>query len=205
VQASADKIKPYIFSSFNNKPSSTFQLVVASVDWISKGISSLYQIKANVNLQTTNNFWQGSPSHFNVGCLHKLIVGPTWNPTFKGAQTANKSLTHIVEYSKLMMNVLCPELIVECSYIASSFQYFSSYNLRLVVEFTLILHSERECNASIIVEYKVALPQPHDLIVILTLKRAVPNHSHQLIVGYKCSNIFLNFCKDCRIFCEGVK
>ena len=76
VQASADKIKPYNVSSFSDKPSSTFQLVVASVDWLSKGISSLYQIKANANLQTTNNFQQGSPSHFNVGHLHELIVGP---------------------------------------------------------------------------------------------------------------------------------
>jgi hypothetical protein len=56
VQASADNIKPYNFSSFNDKPSSTFQLVVASVNWISKGISSLYRIKANANLQTTNDF-----------------------------------------------------------------------------------------------------------------------------------------------------
>jgi hypothetical protein len=90
---------------------------------------------------------------------------------------------HIVEYSKLMMKAFCPELIVECSYmIASSFQYFYSNDFRLVVEFTLILHSERECDASIIVRFKVALPQPHNLIVILMLKRAAPNHSHQLIV-----------------------
>jgi len=134
-----------------------------------------------------------------------LIVGPAWNPTFKGAQTANKSLTHIVEYSKLMMNAFCPKLIVECSYIASSFKYSSSNNFRLVVKFTLILHSERECNASIIVRFKVALPQPHDLIVIFMLKRAAPNHSHQLIVQCICSKISLHFCEDFRIFCEGVK
>ncbi len=34
---------------------------------------------------------------------------------------------------------------------------------------------------------------------------AAPNHSHQLIVEYKYSKILLHFCKDCRIFCEGVK
>jgi len=56
VQVSADNIKPYNVSSFNDTPSSTFQLVVASVDWISKGISSLYKIKANANLQTANDF-----------------------------------------------------------------------------------------------------------------------------------------------------
>jgi hypothetical protein len=82
VQASADKIKSNNVSSFDDKPSSTFQLVVVSVDWISKGITSLHQIKANANLQTTNNFRRGSPSHFNVCCLHELIVGPAWNPTF---------------------------------------------------------------------------------------------------------------------------
>jgi hypothetical protein len=35
--------------------------------------------------------------------------------------------------------------------------------------------------------------------------QAAPNHSHQLIVEYKYSKICLHFCKDCRIFCEGVK
>jgi hypothetical protein len=40
VQASANKIEPNNASSFNYKPSSTFQLVVASVDWKSKAISN---------------------------------------------------------------------------------------------------------------------------------------------------------------------
>jgi len=95
-------------SSFDDKPSSTFQLVVVSVDWISKGISNkpfrtlhLNRIKSkmpftfqlivgskqvhqkkpqrnNANLQTTNDFQGGSPSHFNVGCLHELIIGPEY-------------------------------------------------------------------------------------------------------------------------------
>jgi hypothetical protein len=56
VQASADKIKSNNVSSFDNKPSSTCQLVVVSVDWISRGITSLHQIKAIANLQTTNDF-----------------------------------------------------------------------------------------------------------------------------------------------------
>ncbi len=42
VQASADKIKPNNVSSFDSKPSSTFQIVVTSVNWISIGISSLH-------------------------------------------------------------------------------------------------------------------------------------------------------------------
>ncbi len=104
-----------------------------------------------------------------------------------------------------MMKVFHPELIVECSYISSSFHYILSYHFRLVVEFTLILHCERECDASIIVGYKVALPQPHNLIVILMLNRAASNHSHQLIVRFEYSKISLHFCKDSRIFCEGVK
>ena len=57
------------------------------------------RIKANANLQTTNDFQGGSPSHFNGGRLHELIVGPAWNPIFKEAQTANKSLTHIFDDS----------------------------------------------------------------------------------------------------------
>jgi len=153
VQASADKIYPYNVSSFNEKPASTFLLVVTSVDWISR-------IRANANLQITNNFRRGSPSHFNVGGLHELIVGPTWNPTFKRAQTENKSLTRIVEYNKLMMNAFCPELIVECSYIALSFQYFSSDNFWLVVEFNPIPHSEGECNP---LKYDGAQSAPNSL------------------------------------------
>jgi hypothetical protein len=88
--------------SFNDKPSSTFQLVVASVNWISKAISSLNQIKANANLQKMDNFQQGAAPHFNVGRLHKLIVSFKYNPTFEGVQTASKSLMHIVGYSKSM-------------------------------------------------------------------------------------------------------
>jgi hypothetical protein len=56
VQASADKIKSNNVSSFDDKTSSTFQLVDVSVDWISKGITNLHQIKSNANLQTTNDF-----------------------------------------------------------------------------------------------------------------------------------------------------
>jgi hypothetical protein len=40
VQASADKTKPNNASSSNDKPSSTFHLVVASVNWKSKAISN---------------------------------------------------------------------------------------------------------------------------------------------------------------------
>jgi hypothetical protein len=40
VQASADKTKPNNASSFNDKPSSTFQLAVASVNWKSKPASN---------------------------------------------------------------------------------------------------------------------------------------------------------------------
>jgi hypothetical protein len=37
------------------------------------------------------------------------------------------------------------------------------------------------------------------------LNRAASNHSHQFIVRFKYSKISLHFCKDSRIFCEGVK
>jgi hypothetical protein len=71
VQASVDNTKPNNASSFNNKPSSTFQLVVALVDWISKSISSLGRIKANENLQSTR---QEAAPNFNIGRLYELIV-----------------------------------------------------------------------------------------------------------------------------------
>jgi len=93
--------------TFGGKSSANFKLVVESVDWISKSISSLDRIKANANLQTTRR--EAAP-HFNVGRLYELIA-----------------------------------------------------------------NSKDQ------------------------------NHSHQLIVRYKCSKISLHFCKDCRIFCEGVK
>jgi hypothetical protein len=71
VQASADKTKPNNASSFDDKTFSTFQLVVASVDWKSKSISSLGRIKANANLQATRS--EAAP-HFNLGRLYELIV-----------------------------------------------------------------------------------------------------------------------------------
>jgi hypothetical protein len=40
VQASADKTKPNNALSFDDKPSSTFQLIVASVNWKSKAVSN---------------------------------------------------------------------------------------------------------------------------------------------------------------------
>jgi hypothetical protein len=40
MQPAADSNKIYNASSFDDKPSSTFQLVVASVDWISKAVSN---------------------------------------------------------------------------------------------------------------------------------------------------------------------
>ncbi len=59
-------------------------------------MSSKELLKANANLQTTNNFRRGSPSHFNVGRLHELIVGPAWNPTFNRT-TPSLSFKYIVE------------------------------------------------------------------------------------------------------------
>jgi hypothetical protein len=47
-------------------------LLRASVDWISKSISSLDQIKANANLQTMRR--EAAP-HFNVGRLYELDGG----------------------------------------------------------------------------------------------------------------------------------
>ena len=94
-------------------------------------------IKANENLQITNDCQQGAAPHSNI---RELIISSKCNPTFKGAQTANKSLKQIVGYSILTADA--PELIVESSYIASSFQDFSSNDFQLVVEFTLILDSE---------------------------------------------------------------
>jgi hypothetical protein len=80
-------------------------------------------IKANANLQITNNYQQGAAPHSNIG---ELFVSSKCNPTYNGVQTANKSLNQIAGYSNLMMNANHPELIVKCSYIASSFQDFSS-------------------------------------------------------------------------------
>ncbi len=146
MQASADKIKPYNFSFFNDKPSSTFQLVVALVDWISKGISSLYQIKANANLQTTNDFQRGSLSHFNVGCLHKLIVSPAWNPTFN-RMTPSLLFKYIVESISVGAR-FAPTTFRAFKFIVALLTSFAHF--QLVVEFKVIPHSEGECNASII-------------------------------------------------------
>jgi hypothetical protein len=153
VQASADKIKSNNVSSFDGKPSSTFQLVDVSVDWISKGITSLHQIKANANLQTTNNFRRGSPSHYNVGCLHELIVGPTWNPTFN-RMTPSLLFKYIVELFSVGAH-FAPTTFRAFKFIVALLTYFADF--QLVVEFNVIPHSEGECNASIIFGDKAAL------------------------------------------------
>jgi len=56
------------------------------------------------------------------------------------------------------------------SYIASSFQYFSSYNFRLVVEFILIPHSEGEFYSS---KSEGARASIRQLIVTLTFERCI--------------------------------
>jgi len=67
-------------------------------------------------------------------------------------------------------NAFRPKLIVEYSYIASSFQYFSSYNFRLVVEFILIPHSEGEFYSS---KSEGAIASIRQLIVTLTFERSI--------------------------------
>jgi hypothetical protein len=67
-------------------------------------------------------------------------------------------------------NVFRPKLIVEYSYIASSFQYFSSYNFRLVDEFILIPHSEGEFYSS---KSEGAKASTRQLIVTLTFERTI--------------------------------
>jgi hypothetical protein len=153
VQASADKIKSKNVSSFDDKPSSTFQLVDVSVDWISKGITSLHQIKANANLQTTNNFRRGSPSHFNVGRLHELIVGPTWNPTFN-RMTPSLLFKYIVESISVGAR-FAPTTFQAFKFIVALLTSFTDF--QLIVELNLIPHSEGECNAAIIFGDKAAL------------------------------------------------
>ncbi len=50
-----------------------FQLIVGS-----KQVHQKKPQRINANLQTTNDFQGGSPSHFNIGCLHELIIGPEY-------------------------------------------------------------------------------------------------------------------------------
>ena len=63
-------------------------------------------IKASANLQTTNNFWQRYPSHFNIGRLHELIVDPAWNKSnksFVNESGSNKNF-QLVDDSKSVLN-----------------------------------------------------------------------------------------------------
>ncbi len=95
MQPSADSNNIYNASSFDDKPSSTFQLVVASVSWISKAISNkpfktlrlekikskmqpIFQLivgfKANANLKITNGIiFDKDVSHqVNVAMKHGI-------------------------------------------------------------------------------------------------------------------------------------
>jgi hypothetical protein len=66
MQPSANSNKIHNASSVDDKPSSTFQLVVASVDWTSKAIS---------NLGYTLPYWQHVPS---VSTHTSQAVLPNW-------------------------------------------------------------------------------------------------------------------------------
>jgi len=126
-------------SSFDDKPSSTFQLVVVSVDWISKGIS-------NKPFRTLRLDRIKSKTPFTF----QLIVG--------SKQVHQKKLQRIKANANLQTTrrEAAPQFNAGCFY-------------------------------ELIVDSKY------------------PNRSHQLIVRYKYSTISLHFCKDCRIFREGVK
>jgi hypothetical protein len=74
-----------------------------------------YLIKINTNLQTTNNFQQGAMLHFNVSCLHELIVNSN-NPSFEGAQAApnhSHQLIDAFKYSKISLH-FCKDFRIFC-------------------------------------------------------------------------------------------
>jgi hypothetical protein len=87
----------------------------------------LLNVISNASLQTIDDFQHGAASHFNNGYLCRVIV----DLVSEGAHAA--PITFCNGFSNL---------IVACSYIASIFKDFSSNDFRLVVDFTLVLHSE---------------------------------------------------------------
>jgi hypothetical protein len=116
-------------------------------------MSSKELLEANANLQTTNDFRRGSPSHFNVGRLHELIVGPAWNPTFNRT-TPSLSFKYIVESISVGAR-FAPTTFRAFKFIVALLTSFADF--QLVVEFNVNPHSEGECNASIIFGDKAAL------------------------------------------------
>jgi hypothetical protein len=66
----------------------TFQLIVASVDWISRSIFSLDRITADSDQQTTR---QEAAPCFDFGCLYKLIVEFILIPHSEGEFFLSKS------------------------------------------------------------------------------------------------------------------
>jgi hypothetical protein len=197
-------------------------------------MSSKELLEANANLQTTNDFRRGSPSHFNIGRLHELIVGPAGNPTFNRT-TPSLSFNYIVESISVGAR-FAPTTFRAFKFIVALLTSFSIF--QLVVEFNVIPQSEGECNASIIFGDKAApLKSDGEFIVVSSfptnfsdtftelIVTSLLNNDFQLvvklkptlnsegaraplsklIVGCGYSEISFHFCEDCRIFREGVK
>ncbi len=172
VQAPADKTKPNNASSFNDRPSSTLQLVVASVNnKLSKGLTKI------------NN---ASSFRHMASSTYQLVVTSIDDKFSKGSTKSNNALPFGGK----------PNKSIDGESASSTFQ--------LVVAIILILNPEGvQAPSNIQVHFCVDFVAP---IIIPNFEEAqvMPANS-MLIVGYHYSKISLPFCKDCRIFCEGVK
>jgi hypothetical protein len=172
VQASADKPKPNNASSFDDKPSSTLQLVVASVnDKLSKG---------------SNKTNHASSFRHRASSTLQLVVASIDNKFSKGSTKSNNALPFGGK----------PNKSIDCKSPSSIFQF--------VVASIPILNPEGVQAPSNIKVYCCV-----NFVVLIIIPnfeeaQATPANS-TLIVGYHYSKISLPFCKDCRIFCEGVK
>ena len=142
-------------------------------------MSSKELLEVNANLQTMNDFRRGSPSHFNVGRLHELIVGPAWNPTFNRA-TPSLSFKYIVESISVGAR-FAPTTFRAFKFIVALLTSFADF--QLVVEFNVNPHSEGECNASIIFGDKAApLKSDGEFIVVSSFQTNFSDTFTELIV-----------------------
>ncbi len=120
-------------------------------------------------------------SYFNDGHFHKLIVDSTCNPTFEGAQTASKSLMHIVAYSKSMITENASNIVKG---------YF---------KFIVVLHTEGVYTAPATSYYNVLRGLIVNNVCPMLGFESAQTPSHYV----HNSKISLVFEEDSKILCEG--
>ncbi len=181
-KCSAFQIMMHNHKHFNRSKAITFWLIVRfkhqnqskfqqDLDdaWLLNALFPIAKLRTTADCQGT----EMSHSKINFQLVADLIL----ILNCEGAHVVPITFYSISEGTHVAPNTFCDrsfKLIIACIYFSSIFQDFSSSNFQLVVDYTLILHSEGA---------KTTLSM--------------------LIFGCGYSKTSFHFCKDCLIFYEG--